>query len=208
MKSLYGPLKDKLVGLVEAMMNLPQAPVWIHEKALYNLVGITGGTTHGRNEVLTYLLEGIKKGYFGNKRKDVITLAYGASDLLDESNSNEYNMTCQRYGVPEQFQGGSLSENEQNVRPRWFRKGVALFDVKTQTDIVDELIGESNELESSVATRRRNNFAAFVRNDGTDDAGYERKDVMNIIFDYEDELDICKNASMMRDPSTCRKSNS
>lgn len=196
MKSLYGPLKDKLVGLVEAMMNLPQAPVWIHEKALYNLVGITGGRTYGRNEVLTYLLQGIKKGYFGNTRdKDVITLTYGASNLFEESNNNEYNMTCQHYGVREKFQRGSLCKKEQNVQPRWFQKGVAPFDVNTQTDVVDELIGESNELETSVASRRPNNFAAFVRNDGTDDAGYERKDVMHIISDYEDELDICRNAS-------------
>ena len=79
-------------------MDLPKAPVWIHEKVLYNLVGITGGKAHGRREVMTYLLQGIEKGYFGNKRKgNAITLGYSASNLFEESKSNEYNMACQHY---------------------------------------------------------------------------------------------------------------
>ena len=72
------------------------------------------------------------------------------------------------------------------VSPRWFGKGIAIFDVSTQNDIVDKLMGESSELETSVATRRRNNYRKFVRFDESDKE-YSRHDVMEIISDYEVE---------------------
>ena len=90
--------------LVDAIKNLPESNIWIHEKALYNVLGITSGDTYGKRDVLTYLLSGMKKGYFidGNKR-DKIKLGYAMSDLSDETQINEYNMTCQVYGTREEI---------------------------------------------------------------------------------------------------------
>lgn len=199
MVNLYDQLKNKTSALVEVMKNMPEAPVWIHEKALYNVIGITTADTFGKKDVMTYLLQGIKKGHFGNKKKkDAIILPYAPSDLFEESESNVYNMACQSYGVREKFQGGRLRENEQQAQPRWFRKGAVLTDVKTQNDIVDQLIGESSRLEKSVAERRRNNYTKFVRGDELNDGGYSRHDVMQIIDDYRDELDIQPSAKSKR----------
>jgi hypothetical protein len=90
------------------MYNLPASPVWVHEKVLYNVIGITSSDTFGKKDVMTYLLNGIKKGYFGNKRTDSITITFDASDLLQETNA--YNMTYQVHGDYENFDGGTLQE--------------------------------------------------------------------------------------------------
>jgi len=59
----------KSVALVKEMLNIPENPVWIHENTLCNLIGIKGGPTYGKKDVMTYLLEGIEKGGFGNRKK-------------------------------------------------------------------------------------------------------------------------------------------
>ena len=116
-------------------------------------------------------------------------------EFSNENQPNAFNMWYQCHGDYEEFTGGHLDTKVSTHRPRWFRKDKPTTDVRTQLEIVNALIGNVKGLADNVASRRHNNFAAFVRNDGTDDAGYERKDVMDIIHDYEDELDICSNAS-------------
>eukprot|EP00984_Skeletonema_dohrnii_P002262 scaffold791_cov78-Skeletonema_dohrnii-CCMP3373.AAC.2 len=161
MSNLYGQLKNKTVAFVKAMYNLPGSPVWVHENVLYNVIGITTGDTFGKKDVMTYLLQGIKKGYFGNKKTDSINLDYDASDLSQESNA--YNMTYQVHGDYENFDGGTLQQKVSSARPRWFRKGTPVTNVKTQTNIVNALIGNEKGLSEEVSSRRRNNFKSFIR---------------------------------------------
>ena len=192
---------ERSAALAKDMLNIPDNSVWIHENSLCNVVGIKGGVSYGKREVMTYLLQGIKKGMFGNKRSGSTELGY--SSTLNEHDPNEYNinMSYQNYGVRQVFDGGLLQTDESISRARWFRKGTPYTDVKTQNKIVNALIGNEKGLTDEKVSRRRNNFAAFIRNDGTDDAGYERNDVMGIIYEYEDELDICYNKSGRYEPA-------
>ncbi len=97
MSNLYDQLKSKTVALVEAMYNLPGSPVWVHKNVLYNVIGITSSDTFGKKDVMTYLylLNGIKKGYFGNRRTDSIKITFDASDLSQESKEQ-----CIQHNIP------------------------------------------------------------------------------------------------------------
>lgn len=191
MTNLYTILREKSMTLVDAIKNMPESNIWIHEKALYNVLGITSGDTYGRRDVLTYLLKGVKNGYFGSG-KDRIKLGefgHAISDLSDETQSNEYNIRYQQNGVKEEFDTGLLG-NDVSARPRWFCKGTPLVDVKTQNKIVNALTGDDGELDDRSRLRRQNNYKKFVTDDSSDDNGYVKNDVMSIIKDYEHVLKI------------------
>ncbi len=202
--NLYGFLgKEKSVLLAEAMLNIPENEnaVWIHEKALYNVIGIKRGAMYGRRDVMTYLLNGIKKGHFGNKRGKEGHVLLGYRISLQENEPNKYNVACQHHGDNEKFDKGLHQTGEpSNSRPRWYRKGVALTDVSTQIKVVNALIGNQKSLAVEVASHRQTNYKAFVQNDGTDDTGYVRNDVMSIIREYEVELKIRCGTNGRYDP--------
>mmetsp|Transcript_6925 Transcript_6925/g.14430 ORF Transcript_6925/g.14430 Transcript_6925/m.14430 type:complete len:133 (+) Transcript_6925:237-635(+) len=132
MVDLYPILKEKVKDLANALVNIPKSHVWVHEKALYNIIGIQRSNTHGKCEVLTFLLQGIQKGFYGNKKKDHIKLGYAVPGVCNESEENEFNIGYQPYGQKEGFATGHLEGKEKRSRPRWFRKGTPLTDVKTQ----------------------------------------------------------------------------
>mmetsp|Transcript_1616 Transcript_1616/g.2405 ORF Transcript_1616/g.2405 Transcript_1616/m.2405 type:complete len:134 (+) Transcript_1616:214-615(+) len=108
MVDLYPILKEKVKGIADALIAVPKSHVWVHEKALYNIIGIQRNSTHGKREVLTFLLKGIQKGLFGNKKKkDYVTLGYSCP-ILDDSQENDHDIGCQQYGDLEEFRSGTL----------------------------------------------------------------------------------------------------
>ena len=163
MTNLYNQLKDKIVGYAKAMKDAPGALVWMHEKAFYNVVKIKRLQTLGQRDVMHYLLNGMKNGYVGNKRKkEMVMLGYAAADTMDESCGNDYNLWYQINGEKEVFVGGKLSTEETEHRPKWFRTGQTLTNVKMQTEIVNELIDDSDDLDEKTVQRRRGNYQSFV----------------------------------------------
>ena len=53
---------------------------------------------------------------------------------------------------------------------------------------------------TNIVITRQTNYKAFVQNDGTDDTGYMRNDVMSIIREYEVELKIRCGTNGRYDP--------
>jgi hypothetical protein len=186
MVDLYSLLKNKAKDLANALVNLPKSNVWVHEKAIYNLIGIKGSNTHGKREVLTFLLKGIQRGSFGNRqKKEYIALGYSIPNISNDSEENDFNICYQQYGGNEEFASGTLGDNPIISKPRWFRVGGTVTDVKTQIEIVNALTGEEKGLSADVAKRRRTYYKRFVAGND-DDGGYRRHDVSDIIDNYEE----------------------
>jgi len=97
----------------------------------------------GKWDVLSLMLESVGKGHCGNRRNkdDCDAFPYIAADLSEEQ--NQHNITYQFFGTAEPFLRGRDTSKIPLTQPQWFRIGHALFDVKTQLEIVAELIGAS-----------------------------------------------------------------
>ena len=61
--SPFPQVKGGVTAVAEALLNLPSSGVWIHEKALYNIIKVPSGDKFGPRHGLSFLIEGIKKGY-------------------------------------------------------------------------------------------------------------------------------------------------
>lgn len=161
-------------------MELPPSSVWIHEKAIYHLISAPKGETFGERNSLTCLMNGIAKGYCGNKKmQEHVMLGYHA-ELQKEDNVTH--ISYQEMGDDEPFSRGELLGTSL-IRPRWFRLGEPVMELALQTAIVGELTGQSVDQPDPVNRRRANNFMAFVRGD-VKDGGYGRRDVPAIVYNY------------------------
>lgn len=181
--SPYSVIKDKLRGIAHSFNNIPDSPVWIHEKQIYDLASVPSGPKFGQRSSLSLLLKGMEDGYWGNKRrKDSIDTGLPIADF---SESSAYRISYQEHGGLEQFLGGTLDSNPSTNHPRWFQFGSALTNVETQKEIVDNLIGKDSTLPKDVALRRKNNYTAFYQQKKNDD-GYANFDVPSIAYKYRD----------------------
>ena len=68
--SLLG--EEKLRNLSNNLLGLPNCGVWIHERQLYKLLKLSSGKYYGQRDCLTSIINGIEKGYWGNRRKPVL----------------------------------------------------------------------------------------------------------------------------------------
>ena len=68
--SLLG--EEKLRNLSNNLLGLPNCGVWIHERHLYKLLKLSSGKYYGQRDCLTSIINGIEKGYWGNRRKPVL----------------------------------------------------------------------------------------------------------------------------------------
>ena len=180
--SLLG--EEKLRKLSNNLLGLPDCGVWIHEKQLYMLLKLPRGKYYGQRDCLTSIINGIEKGYWGNRRKPSATTGFGGI-VGFASGSSTSRISFQKYGPFEQFEGGTdeVGDANNNVQPRYFIIGEPLCALRDQMAIVDELIGESNSLDVDVKNRRRDNFTKFY-NYITDDGGYSEVDSPNIVSKY------------------------
>ena len=105
---LYLTVKDKVIGVSKMLLELLDSGVWIHEKPLSKLLKLPTGVNFGQKKALTFLIEGIQKGYWGNKRGDHIESKHDRYDLSVENSANQ--IVYQKIGKPEPFSGGKELE--------------------------------------------------------------------------------------------------
>jgi len=183
--SPYSAIKNNLQDMADTLLGLPKSGVWVHEKMLYKVIGATSGDKFGQRDCMSCLLEGVDKGYWGNKRRDCVLLRQGAMTGFSHENS-KYSIAYQNYGDDELFPAGNLDMDPIVGRSRWFRSGETLVvNVRDQLDIVEELMGETPELDDEVALRRQNNYTSFVKG-VEEDGGYARFDVPYVAYKHRD----------------------
>ena len=197
----YGAIKNKIPYLINSISNLPDCPVWIHEKAIYKVLKLSSGPTYGQRDVLDCLMRGIEKGFCGNKRTGYTPVDYVDPDFSREDNSGR--ISWQYNGRKENFSSGNLSD-EREARPRWFKIAEPVTDVATQTAIVEQLLGEACGLPEDVTLRRRDNYTNFM-NDTDDDGGYSRKDVPTIAYQFRDVWGMLVNTEHVKDSDISRR---
>jgi len=197
----YTAIKKKIPLLINSIRNLPDCPVWIHERALYKVLKLTSGPTYGQRDVLDCLMRGIEKGFCGNKRTDYTPVDYVDPDFSREDNSGR--ISWQYNGRKENFSSGNLSD-EREARPRWFKIAEPVTDVATQMAIVEQLLGEACGLPEDVTLRRRDNYSNFM-NDADDDGGYSRKDVPTIAYQFRDVWGMLVNTEHVKDSDISRR---
>ncbi len=96
-----------------------------------------------------------------------------------------HRVVFQRFGTDELFAGGRLDLAPGVGKPRWFRSGDALVDVEDQLRIVDQLMGETPEVDEDTKLCRQNSYMSFAK--GVDqDGGFARHDVPYITYEWRD----------------------
>ena len=181
---LYPVLKNKLCDMAQLLLELPDSGVWIHEKSLSKLLKLPSGVNFGPRKALTFLIRGIQQGYWGDRRADHIKCNFGCFDLAEgESNSR---VVYQKFGKPEAFVGGKeLEYDMKKVRPRWFKAGEPLMDVRTQLQIAEALLGETPGISEEVEQRRQRYHTSFLKC-ADEDGGYGKYDVPTVAYEFRD----------------------
>jgi hypothetical protein len=91
-RSPFPHVKGEIGGLVDNLFGLPYSSVWIHEMQLFYLIKVRARKNYGKRDVLSLMLDGIRKGYCGNKQKnDFVLFPYIAANLSEEQ--NQHNIT-------------------------------------------------------------------------------------------------------------------
>ncbi len=184
--SPYPIIKGKIQSMADALLGLPESGVWLHERQLHPVVGATSGEKFGPRDCFSCVVDGIGKGYWGNKKKnDFVDVAQGALVGFSEEGS-KHNVAFQEYGRQENFPGGRLDTSPVVGKPRWFRSGETLCKhVEDQLKLVEQLMGEAPELQEDVALRRQHNYASFVKGI-KEDGGYSRHDLPFVAYEWRD----------------------
>jgi hypothetical protein len=171
--------------LVLSLMNLPASPVWINERHIYTAISLPQGQTFGRYHSLSCLVNIIKKGYCGNKKKKddpyfVVDQKYAHCSFNEQ---NPHNIAIQEYGSKESFDAGGISESVIRT-PRWFCfGGRAICNLKTQLSIMAEAVGDDSiSMDDSTRTRRKAGFVPFFFGANVD-GGYSMVDVPRIAYE-------------------------
>ena len=86
--SAYPDIHSKVKSLAKSLMELPDAPVWIHEKALNKLLKMTQGDRWGQRHGLTCIVTGIQKGWCGNKKAQYQMTGYSLPNFAKEKSGN------------------------------------------------------------------------------------------------------------------------
>ena len=167
----------------QELMSPPSCPVWIHEKVLYSLLRVPSGHTFGQRAMLSCVLKSIDRGYCGAKREGrKVVMRHHVPGFCNEKNCSR--VSFQFNGLGDSFENGSLCEPTLS-RPRWFRSVEALTDIKTQREIVQELMGDVDNLPEDVKQRRKSNYREFVGGEDVDQA-FLRLDVPQIAYNFRD----------------------
>ena len=180
---------DHIPTIKLELMSIPSCPVWIHEKVLYSLLRVPSGHTFGQRVVLNSVLKGMDKGYCGAKRDDEKTIMqHHVPGFYNDKNGSR--VSFQVNGRGDSFDNGSLCEKSIS-KPRWPRSAEALV-IKTQREIVQELMGEVDNLLEDVEQRRKSNYRKFV---GGEDVGqvFLRRNILQIALRDIWEEDIIPN---------------
>ena len=179
----YLAIKQDAPQFAVSLLNLPNCPVWIHEKALYKVLKLPSSPAFGQRQSLNCLMKGIERGYCGNMRGDYIALLSTVPDFSHEKNSHR--VSYQYNGRKELFSNGDLL-HATNARPRWFLAGDEPgAEVTTQKAIVEELLGEATGLSEEEEDCRSNNYIEFLK-DAEEDGGYRRIDVPSLAYQFRD----------------------
>ncbi|MCP4744568.1 MAG: hypothetical protein GY874_00265 [Desulfobacteraceae bacterium] len=102
--SAYPDIHSKVKSLAKNLMELPDAPVWIHKKALNKLLKMPQGDWWGQRHGLTCIVMGIQKGWCSNKKAQYQMTGYSLPNFAKEKSGNH--ISFQKYGKPEPFSGG------------------------------------------------------------------------------------------------------
>ena len=117
--SPYATIKDRIASLATSLYNIPDSPVWIHEKQVHQLISLPSGPSFGPLNCLTlWLLSGMKDGYWGNKKKgDTVQTNL---PLADFEESSTYRISIQKDGRQEELPVGTLANRTTSNKPRRF----------------------------------------------------------------------------------------
>ena len=85
---LYAVIKERIPLLVNSISNLPNCPVWIHEKALYKVLQLTSGPTFGPRAILDCLMREIDRGYCGSKKGNHVRVSFVVPNFCPEKSDN------------------------------------------------------------------------------------------------------------------------
>ena len=133
---------------------------------------------------MTALLKGIEKGFLGNRKAKYEETGYAIPNFSVEKNG--YRISYQNFGSTETFIAGrKVTKNRVQQKPRWFRLGEPLTDVRTQIDLVNLLVGEDDRLSEDVQERRQTNYKKFLSGSCAD-GSFRKLDVPLIAFQYRD----------------------
>lgn len=181
--------KGKIIPLIESLMTTPDCPVWIHEKQLYRILSIPTGTYFGRYHSLSCIINTIRKGTGGNKRKRTMVTVdanYSGCQFSITSDS-AYRVGYQFFGMRENFESGA-NKSDVNLAPRWFKFGDVPFTCATQKEIVAEAMGDDKaQLDPAVAERRRVQYEDFMSGAAAAN-GYTNVDIPMMAFSFKDQL--------------------
>ena len=102
-------ISDRLKHYSDKLLTqqFPTCNCWIHESVVARFIGLPTNEEYGQSESLTALLQCIKQGYGGNRRRgtNVATTHYPV-DLQDERNTSR--VCYQQWGARQPFERGTL----------------------------------------------------------------------------------------------------
>ncbi len=206
----FPSIRNQIPSLVNSLLELPDSPVWIHEKALAKTLKLPSGSAFGQRHSLTCIMKGIQKGYCGQAKKGRVNMPITIPDFSQER--SDHRISWQYHGRGELFSNGHL-RHDTVCRPRWFRVGGSpslggetVSDVTTQRDIVEELMGEVSGLDEVEEERRQNNYTNFVK-EVDEDGGYRKMDVPDIAYRHREDWGfyVKVNKNFVRDGHVLRR---
>ena len=148
-------MKGKVPNLAQALLDLPDCPVWIHEKELCKILKVLSGARFGQMHSLTCKLEHIEKGYCIGSNNEKEKQAKSCSPVPNFSREkSDHLISYPYYGQAESFHAGHFAII---CKPRWLRIGSPITDLSTQTRIAEGWMKDS---------RITNKQVMFVENRG------------------------------------------
>jgi len=177
----YPVIRNKIPELVKALLDLPDCPVWIHEKQLCRIIKMPSGNTFGQRHSLSCLLGWMENSYCAINEK----IKRRALAEFSREKSG-YRISYQYYGRAESFPAGSLDQNPKFSIPRWFRIGEPRTDVATQVHIVEKLIRKARDLPERVAAVRCDRYICTFDHGilSFDPDGYGYVDSLDIAYEF------------------------
>ena len=198
----YPLISDRLKHYSDKLLtsHISTCNYWIHESVVARFIELPTNEVHGQSESLTALLNCIKVGYGGNRRKGTnVSTTHDPVDLQDEHNPSR--VCYQQWGSKQPFERGALQQEPVNRRTRWFWFGdrTNKIELGVQLDILNEIIGKRVSLELTdhdptrlvpiyAAKRRKRLHKLFYKKQLSECQPYLNYDVPAIAFKYMDVL--------------------
>jgi len=123
-RSPFPHVKGEIGGLVDNLFGLPYSSVWIHEMQLFYLIKVRARKNYGKRDVLSLMLDGIRKGYCGNKQIMISLHFHTSPQTCLNSKISTTLLLYKFYGRAEPFLRGRDTSKIPLIKPRWRRTSV------------------------------------------------------------------------------------